>query len=212
MCTPSTPGTPAAMAACGCLYRCFDLGQIVADQRWQKAGRPKLTVSCANGGDGFHAGIVVKEPVAAAVHLRVDEAGQQALPAEVDDFRARGDIASDRRSRRSVRRRLSPHRPVTSPTGRAPCRWPAPAPSVRLRYLGEMRRSVRVESASHCQRIGGAIEALDLNDRSEQRGAGDCRQANRARGIFAREENACTALSQPRRRRLHRRSGFIRLA
>ncbi len=55
----------------------FDRGQVVADQGGQEAGGAVSPMRRADAGDGLHRRGVVEQHPAAAVHLDVDEAGQE---------------------------------------------------------------------------------------------------------------------------------------
>ena len=60
-------------------------GQIVADQRGQETGGAEAAMRAADGFDAGDAGIVVEQHAAAAVHLGIDESGDQQLLLEIDD-------------------------------------------------------------------------------------------------------------------------------
>ena len=80
--------------------RVGDHREIVADQRGQEAGGAEAAVRGADGADRLHGGRVVEQHAAAAVHLRVDESGQQQRPAQVvglGGLRARIACGHDRR-------------------------------------------------------------------------------------------------------------------
>jgi hypothetical protein len=57
--------------------------QVVTDQRRQETRGPEAPVRGADRGDGFDAGMFVEQHAAAAVHLRVEEAGCQHAALEV---------------------------------------------------------------------------------------------------------------------------------
>ncbi len=62
--------------------------QVAADQGGQEAGGAEAAVRGADRADGRDIGGVVEEGAAAAVHLRVDEAGQQQPALQVMALRA----------------------------------------------------------------------------------------------------------------------------
>jgi hypothetical protein len=51
--------------------------EIVADQRGQEAGGAELAVGAADRGDAFDGWLVVEQHAAAAIHLEIDEAGEE---------------------------------------------------------------------------------------------------------------------------------------
>ena len=55
-----------------------------ADKRRQHAGRSEPCVGPGDSGDALHAGFVVEEDAAAAVHLNVDEAGDKNAARQID--------------------------------------------------------------------------------------------------------------------------------
>src|SRR3546814_7252918 len=61
-----------------------DLFGRVADQRRQEGGGAETGVRGADRRDGVHVGLVVEQHAAAAVDLRIDEAGEQPAAAQVD--------------------------------------------------------------------------------------------------------------------------------
>ena len=80
---PSTPGTPRidAPLTAGTASR-HDV-QVVADQRGQESGGAEAAMRTADGANGLDARLVVEQHAAAAVDLRVDEAGQQQFALQI---------------------------------------------------------------------------------------------------------------------------------
>ena len=89
-------GNPCADRGVAGVERSGDLFGRIADERGQERGRAEARVRGTDCGDGLHADIVVEQHAAAAIDLRIDEAGQQPATFQID--RSRGSIIGvDRR-------------------------------------------------------------------------------------------------------------------
>ena len=80
---PSTPGTPASIAARTASTRARDDVQIVADQRRQKPGGAEAPMRAADRGDRVDGRFGIEEHAAAAVDLRIEKSRQQQMAVEV---------------------------------------------------------------------------------------------------------------------------------
>ena len=126
----------------------------------------------ADGADRLDGRRVVEQHAAAAVHLRVDEAGQQQLAAEVVRARRRVPRGSSVRARR---RRCEPPSTSTAQTARRGRALVQDAPvdqrqraSERLGDLAQVRRAVGIVAARERERVRQAVEALHQQQRLDR--------------------------------------------
>ena len=80
---PSTPGTPASIAARTASSARATTCKIVADEGRQETGRAETPVRLADRANGVDRRLGVEEDAAAAIDLGVDKARQQQMAAEV---------------------------------------------------------------------------------------------------------------------------------
>ena len=66
-----------------CAHRARDDDEVLADEGGQESGRAEAAMGGSDRADRFHARVVVEEHAAAAVHLRVEEAGKEGCASEV---------------------------------------------------------------------------------------------------------------------------------